>query len=609
MITRRQYFSIVLIFIAVFLMFQGTQASKSYLNPYDTNAHTEDADLHSANVFFGEEGALPTGPRIQPYFLYVGSSDSQHAKVIREWAGYSKTDLRFIDRFPSTLPNELPRVLLIDTEQLSTLKNSTESLLNAGVTIVCMGLPDAQELKHDDRLCTFLGVREVRTEAVSLHGLHLFQGFYLGGERIYEVENEEDEERQDLVLRYPWFRLDTGTKVYLQGILNEDGKQAIKEGRLRNEDLPALIWRKSYQQGAVYVVPGPFMDDLWIGMGTLSAIVGQMLTCQIYPVVNARVVSVLNFPVASDENDQRMTQVYGRSQTDLEENVVLPMLISQAIKNRMRFTCGMAPQYDYEDDALPVNGIVERYLNRFNEAETEMALSLLCRGDTPLSERVDADSAYFDAQGLEYRFSAVCLPGSEIDELGKYKDTALLGGIRTVLCDYDGSRPVLGYLERDLTIQQFTQRETAHTYTDDLRLLGLETALGYSNSCFDMAQAMWPDARSDQWELLSEKIFSNVSTYSRPFTAFDSLTASESDLRVRRFLALDYTFSRSDDTVTLFIKNFNQEAFFVLRTYGEEIGDISGADWAKIEDNAYLIKANTARVIFTLTKTDNPHYR
>lgn len=52
--------------------------------------------------------------------------------------------------------------------------------------------------------------------------MHLFSGFFLGGEQIYEAQNKEDEKRQDLDHNIPWYVTGAGTKTYLVGTLTDE---------------------------------------------------------------------------------------------------------------------------------------------------------------------------------------------------------------------------------------------------------------------------------------------------------------------------------------------------------------------------------------------------
>ena len=78
-----------------------------------------------------------------------------------------------------------------------------------------------------------------------------------------------------------------------------------------------------------------------------------------------------------------------------------------------------------------------------------------------------------------------------------------------------------------------------------------------------------------------------------------------SDARVRSFLKLDYSHSREDDEITL--KTTEPGSWFILRTHGEEIEEIEGGSWEKIEEDAYLICVENAEVKMQM-KTPGLHY-
>ena len=89
------------------------------------------------------------------------------------------------------------------------------------------------------------------------------------------------------------------------------------------------------------------------------------------------------------------------------------------------------------------------------------------------------------------------------------------------------------------------------------------------------------------------------------FTVFDSTTLSESNVRTRTFLNLDFSQSRSEDEITL--QTSRAGSWFVLRTHGEEIADIEGGTQTKIEEGAYLICAEDTTVKIQV-KTAGLHY-
>ena len=100
---------------------------------------------------------------------------------------------------------------------------------------------------------------------------------------------------------------------------------------------------------------------------------------------------------------------------------------------------------------------------------------------------------------------------------------------------------------------------------------------------------MNPENEKDQWENLADKMAANIDTYWKPFSAFDKTTVSHSDERVRNFLNGKVTSNRNNDTVTIKAENYNGSAYLLLRTHGEEIHEMTGGSYKKVEEDAYLL--------------------
>ena len=614
MISRRQFFSIVLMFLTVFLLFQGLQVGKERWNEYQRNDHMEETGLRMDSAWTaegrqgspGEEtssGAVPPGLENR-YVLFVGDRRSPRARVAQAWAGYTKRELRYTNSIPRAGGEDGPELVLIEGKWLAGGTEALEALLEAGVDLVCLDLPPVEAIVADDDLRSLLGIWGIPAPKIRLDGIHLFPGFLLGGERIYQAKTQEEMESfQDFSLETPWYVVRVGTKTFLQGILGEEDAAFAETAGMKNEDLPALIWRNHHSNGEVYAVNGDYMSNPMIGIGILDAVMAQRREYELYPVVNAQLISFFNFPEAADENRAEMERIYGRNQTDLERNILLPMFTALVNRYNYALTYCMAMQYDYEDDNAPLDGTIDYYLSNFNETGDEMGLSLLRRGDTPLAAKLEQDFAFARAQGGDYRFSSACIAAEELEELKEYRWSPLLDRVKTVMAGPVADRPIVGYLARNLTLQQITATAQRHTYTNDLELLGVETALGYSNTGFDMMETLWPRSEEDQWQNKSKDVFSNVATYGAPFAAFDTLTATKGDIRVRRFLHLDYGSERTEDTLRLFVEGFQGEAYFILRTHGEEIQAVEGGSWSEIEKDAWLIAASQPEVKILLERS------
>ena len=145
---------------------------------------------------------------------------------------------------------------------------------------------------------------------------------------------------------------------------------------------------------------------------------------------------------------------------------------------------------------------------------------------------------------------------------------------------------------------------------EDLRLLGAETALGYSSMYYDMAQVLWPMVDDDEWQFVSQKVFSNMTTYMLPFSKLSSVTVSESDDRIRRFLSLGYdTKVMPDGTIAIKIDDFEQNAYFIVRCFDQEVTHVEGGSFVKLEDGAWLISADVQHIYVKLTPTEKNYYR
>ena len=99
----------------------------------------------------------------------------------------------------------------------------------------------------------------------------------------------------------------------------------------------------------------------------------------------------------------------------------------------------------------------------------------------------------------------------------------------------------------------------------------------------------------DGWEVLQERFTSNLLTYWKKFSCFESTTLSESDQRIRKFLNMDYDEAWINNEIVL--KTTEKDSWFILRTHDNEIKKITGGTWSEIENDAYLIHCEDNTVV------------
>lgn len=160
-----------------------------------------------------------------------------------------------------------------------------------------------------------------------------------------------------------------------------------------------------------------------------------------------------------------------------------------------------------------------------------------------------------------------------------------------------------------MTAQSILGDGLEYTYKNDFRYKCMETALGYFSVSFDMSRVAYPDDDKSAWEQLSRSLATTIDTYGRLFRGFARTTAAECDMRIRQFLALDYSDSRTDDRIRLRTEGIDGPAWFILRTHNEAIREMEGGSWQELEEGAYLIEAAQSEVTLTLEPADERLYR
>ena len=580
MISRRNFFSICIMMAVILALFQFSFLLRDIGGSYETNEHLTETELTQTDSWGSAGTASPTET-----VVYVGSDETAPAGIVRQWCNYTKrrvVQYSALEDYRSA--EDEPVLLCVAGSEITTEEEVSLlcALADEGKSIVFCDLPKASVMKRLPELCALLGIREVTADKVELTGIKLFSGFLLGGEAIYQAETEKEQEMQDLTLSVPWYLTLGGTKTYMVGLLEDD--------EIENEVLPSLIWRNSYGDTQVFAVNGTYMYDQ-TGLGILSGIMYELQSYELYPVINAQNLSVVNFPDFAVENAEEIMGIYERDLRLLQRELLWPELIAATSKGNYLMTCFVTPQLDYTVQSALYPGDVSFYLRQFREQSAEAGLSLDYLQGADLRETVEADQAFFDDVGSAYTCGAAYVNSRDMDALGALLDTDMLENVKTLTGVRDGGEPIISYYSDSVLDQGITADGFSHTYSQDLRVRALETALGYSNILLDMRHVAWPEEDEPHWELLYEAFSSNIDTYWKPFSAFEKTTISESDDRARAFLAMDYEAVRTDDSIVIDIPERSGECWFLLRTHSESVSDMTGGSWKKLEKGAYLICA------------------
>lgn len=606
MVSRRKFFSIAIMMFVLLFLFQFSMVLRDRQNTYDVNSNLAAKQNDGKNVWKNEElDPASVGTTDRRYVLFVGDSSSDMAEAVSRWCTYAKWDISKFSSMEKFKENDknLPGMLILESEKYALDDNlkKIEELEQKGVIIVFGCLEDPKNIEKNQELQDFLGIYKIVSKKTELTGAKLFEGLLLGGEVIYETPEDKDErDRQDLQLNVPWYQVGSGTKTYMVGLLDQSKQKETVE----NEELPTLIWRNGIRNGSIFCVVGDYMKDS-TALGLLDGMVAEASSYYIYPVVNAQNLSMINFPVFADENNEQMMELYSQSITGMARDIMWPSLISIVEKGGLKMTCFMQPQTNYEDGIEPTSRDLVFYLKQMKEQNAEAGLSLQYKNAESLRDKLNQDAEFFRKADSSYKYGAAYTEEKDLDTVKALMNTELMKNVSTLVCKYTEDEPVISYCTDSVTLQSVTSDGMNYTYSDDIRMRSIQSSLGYTNVMLNMQKIFWPERKKDRWQIMQKRFSSNLLTYWKNFTGFDSTTLSESNTRTRTFLNLDFSETRTDDAIIL--KTSESGSWFILRTHGEEIEEIEGGTQKKLEDNVYLIQAQDTTVKIQV-KTAGLHY-
>lgn len=614
MVSRRNFAAITMIMAIVLFLFQGLNLAKEQLNHYEKNAYAaEKKELADSSGAFGTENASgkinTEGSR--GTIVYIGKDmDSSVGAVVSEWCRYMKyeavsyTSMSKYEKVMEKKGAVQPEMIVVNSESIdwTTLKDVTDlqESVDDGIHVVFANLPEVSVIQKNQKLRELIGIAEVREPSTTVKGLDLYENLMLGGENIYQAETKTEEKMQNLELTFPWFKLGDGTKAYMKGFPEDE--------TLETQDYPVVIWKKSFGTSSVFAVNGDYMEDE-VGLGLLTGMMYETRDYLIYPVVNAQNLVVQNFPSLAEENTNQMQEIYGNGTKGVNRDIVWPSIASIYGKNNFGLTCMIAPKLDYDNPAESDGDLLNYYAKLINEEKGEMGLSGFSESETSLKEKLSEDQEFMKKNLSDFQFSSFYSGNLSEKEIQTALQQPVLQNVRTVVTDQDMDGDLIGYLDTETTKQKIVTEDTdKFTYRSWMMMKSIESALGYTSIELDLAKVIYPQTEDDRWEKIVKEFASNAGTYWQPFSGFDGTTVSDCDSRIRTFLNSRYADEREDDTITLKTTGTEETAYYIIRTHNESVQKVIGGTAEKLEDSAWLIRAEESEVTIILGASDHRYY-
>lgn len=603
MISKRNYFTMLILLFMVFVMFMFVGVSSNLLSDNSVNIRAEGKTTIGCEDFvtadnlnldiYTEQGISKTDMSVsyqkRQVAILSGGEEDAITGVLTEWCVYHKYQYRVYTSLP-----EVGEITEYDVILCGDYKITSRSyeLLNAyadlGKTMIFTKLPDYQEVTTQEPLATFFGISNGVMDNVTADGIKIFSGFMMNKERIYQKEDFYGEE-DDTAVNIPYYSLTAGYEVYAVGLFEDQARLGIKD-----EELPPLLWRTKTRNAFVFVVNSDIFSGASL-LGVMNGFMADESDCYVYPIVNAQTISLVNYPYLSKENEVTMQQLYSRSSEAVARDLLWPNMI-QILKNYGNsYSFFMSPQLDYQDAVGPRGSFIDFYLREIRKLPGDMGLSLGQVSKLGLKEILAEDEAFIDRHLQSYEFTALYTGDFSIGEVEACLNQNPLKKISLLMSDYREGDRLIDYGKGDILTVRFNLDGYHHETMDDLKMICVENALGMCNEKVDIMRVIYPEDRRDEWNNLSLS-WSKGDTYFNDYSKFDMVSIYEMEERIRRFLALDFTYQYDGSSVVINLDHFDEEAYFMLCMNSRSIASVENGEAEEIASDTYLIKATDKKV-------------
>lgn len=605
MISRANYIAITLIMCVVLLMFQLTGISENVLMNTGENIYSAEA-VPEGQISLEMTRYEQQGERLYVSALQadkdtvglIGTEDEDCLSVAREWSISQKREYCYYENIGEAAADENGAgFLIIDGEKLGSAEDveMLKSLAEQGRDLVVSGLPDVQVMDRNRDLMRALGILRIEADEIEVDGFKLFAGLVIGGETVY----------MDYEQQMPYAMLDDSVTAYAVAQSEDAWIQDVE-----NEELPAIIWRYAPDVGKVYVVNGDYLTGQ-LGAGILTGFAADTDEVYVYPVANAQVSVVENYPVLTNENPEVMEQEYGQDSSIVFRDILWPSIVAIYYDTDDAMTVTAAPRLDYDDQGELNKSLMDFYYEQVTKETGEIGLSGYQVSDVLLREKLKEDLELYQEVPPDYEIRTFQAGGLEEEDYERLVGKGhLLSDVDTVLTDYDGDSAdsFFSYLDNGVLQLPVYMDSRVMEDEDDFRSRCLQTAYGYYGTAVDTSKVIYSESDDDSWNIISNDWSKNYRPYRTPFEAFEKTTATEADRRVRNYLALEYEAQIGEDRIEITADSPDGASYYVVRIHGKEIGEVTGGTCEEIEKGWYLVTVEDESVQITLEQTNHADY-
>lgn len=565
-VKNENYFILTLIIILLFILLMLIVNLNYFLRK---NKEKSGVDIKNAlQELKTEKKAMLT-----PSCLIISDEDKKDSKEIVE-ESLEKAKIGYISKakFDDITNDELKsaKIIIININKFSNFGNVDMlfQYLKQGKDIIFTSMPEVDFIEKSE-LKEIMGINNI-TQSKNQKGVNFLPGFMLGG--LLEFP--------ELSYNAPEVELLSTTKTYVA-----------------SSKKSPVIWRNIYSGSEIYVVNGPFIGTN-AGYGIMSAIMAQINTDYIYPIINAKVFTYAGLPYMSYENTDELEKIYSRNAMQLQQDILIPDILS-ANKSRNFIPNGFfIDGFDKKD---------EDKINQYNEkqiANYERDIYKL-GGEVGVvySENFEKNIMTYQKLFNNNKFQSIKINEGDFEAINKLLDKEQYNFIEAVVGPWTVKKKSFEYINKNTVYIPFTIDGVDNTDLEKLEFYSGVTAYGAIIQNLDLKQVIFPKENKDNWMNVLRGYVKFIDSYRKKYEMIKSRNITETIQLVKKFESNSPSIEYANNEIKMKFEEWYGESYYILRT-DKEIDSINNGTIEKIEDGAYLVTAKNKEIDIKLRQID-----
>lgn len=565
MIKKSQYVQLLLLLLLIFILFLMTASSISFQGDVVLPVKKGADKLRAAT---GSSMDSLEDPAQEDYIVVIqgdntvgGENVSCQLTCLKKKFRYYKT----MDEVPLPVRDYM-KVLILCSGEIEGYYSYDDivGISRQGTDIIFAVLPEREELTQEWR--ELLGIRYIG-DRYTQKGVVALDGFLVGGRSWYE----------DYRLRALRIKTNSSCKTFLAGINDEKAQE-----QLRNEDATDIIWRTICNNSRIFVINGNFFSDM-SHIGILGAVLSELSSDYLYPVINARMLLIEDAPYLSNENEAEMEKRYARNSRRFLQEIAIPGILSLSMALEIQ------PQF-----------FGTQYFRSFSDALRSDAVSFLHKelvkigGDIQLSADKNQKEKLFQTMEVFEEVAGKKMTSLFFGDYEKVEEAAVMeelsyhkNQVSSIIHRWS-DLPEISIKGEYVYIPMMTEG-----YQMDGKLLfsfdGAASSLGLITHGISMETIIYPQSEEDDWASAYKDFSAYYYTACQKYSWMDGMDAEGLEQRVRQYLVMEPEISWHKKSIHLKVEHLYTQGFFILKTTGKKIREMSSGSFKKLEEGIYLL--------------------